>query len=161
MKKHGTSLPIAFGVARFEGNGFLVFTDDASALPTAASVRFPAVGCQGTTARWNVERAPVAQGCAQGSLHTPRQSDCPTACPHRPKEVPMTISVAVRADNAIVIYDEDDPRFGVVLEKTTDVARLIAALNRSTTQLHGEKAWRWAQMRELMRDDDDEDWILN
>jgi hypothetical protein len=73
----------------------------------------------------------------------------------------MTISVAVRADNAIVIYDEDDPRFGVVLEKTTDVARLIAALNRSTTQLHGEKAWRWAQMRELMRDDDDEDWILN
>jgi len=62
----------------------------------------------------------------------------------------MTISIAVRADNAIVIYDEDDPRFGVVLEKITDVASLIAALNRTVAQVHGEKAWRRAGMRAVM-----------
>ena len=75
----------------------------------------------------------------------------------------MTISIAVRADNAIVIYDEDDPRYGVVLEKITDVAKLIAALNRTTTQLHGEKAWRQAGMRAIAEAvaDMDGDWNLN
>lgn len=75
----------------------------------------------------------------------------------------MTISIAVRADNAIVVYDEDDPRYGVVLEKITDVAKLIAALNRTTTQLHGEKAWRQAGMRAIAEAvaDMDGDWSLN
>jgi len=75
----------------------------------------------------------------------------------------MTISIAVRADNAIVVYDEDDPRYGVVLEKITDVAKLIAALNRTTTQLHGEKAWRQAGMRAIAEAvaDMEGDWSLN
>jgi hypothetical protein len=75
----------------------------------------------------------------------------------------MTISIAVRAYNAIVVYDEDDPRYGVVLEKITDVAKLIAALNRTTTQLHGEKAWRQAGMRAIAEAvaDTDGDWSLN
>jgi hypothetical protein len=75
----------------------------------------------------------------------------------------MNISISVRADNAIVIYDEDDPRYGVVLEKITDVAKLIAALNRTTTQLHGAKAWRQAGMRAIAEvvAGTDEDWSLN
>jgi len=59
--------------------------------------------------------------------------------------------------------DEDDPRYGIVLEKITDVAKLIAALNRTTTQLHGEKAWRQAGMRAIAEAvaETDGDWSLN
>jgi hypothetical protein len=75
----------------------------------------------------------------------------------------MTISITVRADNAIVIYDEDDPRYGVVLEKINDVASLIAALNRTVAQVHGERTWRWAGMRAVAEAvaDTDGDWSLN
>ena len=73
----------------------------------------------------------------------------------------MTIAITVRADNAIIIFDEDDPRNGVVIDKITDVAKLIAALNRTVTQLHGENAWRRAEMRAVMDAVADHDERLN
>ena len=73
----------------------------------------------------------------------------------------MTIAITVRSDNAIIIFDEDDPRSGVVIDKITDVAKLIAALNRTVTQLHGENAWRRAEMRAVMDAVADHDERLN
>ena len=73
----------------------------------------------------------------------------------------MAIAVTVRADNAIIIFDEDDPRNGIVIDTITDVAKLIAALNRTVTQLHGEDAWRRAGMRAVMEAVADHDQRLN
>jgi hypothetical protein len=67
----------------------------------------------------------------------------------------MTISVTLRADNAIVIYDEDDPRSGVVIDTITQAANLIDELTTAVTLLHGEEAVPWARMRALMEADDD------
>ena len=73
----------------------------------------------------------------------------------------MTIAITVRADNAIIIFDEDDPRNGIVIDTITDVAKLIAALNRTVTQLHGENAWRRAEIRAVMDAVADHDERLN
>ena len=62
----------------------------------------------------------------------------------------MTIRVGVRDDKAIVIYDENDPRNGVVIGTIAGVAKLIAALTALVTQHHGEEAWRQARMRIMM-----------
>lgn len=73
----------------------------------------------------------------------------------------MAIAVTARADNAIVIYDEDDPRYGVVIASPSEVATLINTLTKTATGLHGENAWKMARMRALMQDDADEDWGRN
>ena len=73
----------------------------------------------------------------------------------------MAIAVTVRADNAIVIYDEDDPRSGVVIDTIMQAVNLINDLSATGSRLHGEEAWRLARMRALMQDDDDEDWSRN
>ena len=59
----------------------------------------------------------------------------------------MAITVNVRADNAIVIYDEDDPRFGVAIHNPSDVAALIYALSGAAAGLYGEQGWKRARMR--------------
>ena len=93
----------------------------------------------------------MLRGHPPGLLHT-TPSELQTASTER---TDMNIAIALRSDNAIVIYDEDDPRSGVVIDTVTQVANLIGELAAAATRLHGEKAWRWAQMRDLMQDDDD------
>jgi hypothetical protein len=73
----------------------------------------------------------------------------------------MAISVHVRGDDAIVIYDEDDPRSGVVIEKPKDVAKLIVALNVTMAGLCGEEGWGWARKRALIEAVADETRHLN
>ena len=59
----------------------------------------------------------------------------------------MSLMIALRADNAIILYDEDDPRSGVVIASIAELAKLVSELNAAVTRLHGEEAWRRARMR--------------
>ncbi|MGV1005463.1 MAG: hypothetical protein ACOYEV_12020 [Candidatus Nanopelagicales bacterium] len=73
----------------------------------------------------------------------------------------MNIAIGLRGDNTIVIYDENDPRSGIVIDTIMQAVNLIDDLSATGARLHGEEAWRWAQMRALMQDDDDEGWGRN
>jgi hypothetical protein len=61
----------------------------------------------------------------------------------------MAIAVTVRADNAIAVYDEDDPRCGVVIDSPLKAAILINELTKTVSGLHGQEAWKRARMRAL------------
>lgn len=69
----------------------------------------------------------------------------------------MTLSIHVRSDDAVIVYDDGDPRSGIVLEKVTDIAKVIADLSSTAIRLHGDAAWRRAKMRvciEAVAEDD-------
>lgn len=73
----------------------------------------------------------------------------------------MAISVTVRADNAIVIYDENDPRFGVTITSAVEASLLIGQLNAVAAMSYGEDAWRFAGMRAVAEAAADDDQRLN
>lgn len=59
----------------------------------------------------------------------------------------MTISIALRGDNAIMIFDEDDPRDGVVIDTISAAEELIVALTAAIADLRGQEAEMRAKMR--------------
>ncbi len=66
----------------------------------------------------------------------------------------MTISIGLREDDAIVIYEEDDPRSGVVIVTAADAANLACKLHAAAHRRFGEEQWKRAQLRALMEADD-------
>jgi hypothetical protein len=73
----------------------------------------------------------------------------------------MAIAITVRADNAIVVYDEDDPRSGVVIDGPSEITTLINALTNTATGLYGDEVWKRARMQALAEAVADYDERLN
>lgn len=63
----------------------------------------------------------------------------------------MTIAITVRTDNAIVLYEEGDPRVGVVIEGPADAAALINTLTNTAIGLYSEATWKRARMRAVVQ----------
>lgn len=66
----------------------------------------------------------------------------------------MTIEVGLRADEAILLQDKNEPRRGLVIPTIAEAERLIDQLTAVISYLHAEKERRRQAMRALMQGDE-------